>query len=126
MNTLDAQHAKQIELALAEQAQRLLKESLADNATLAGCWWNVISKEISVSEIAATQNTKRTTRETLTQTAEAWERAQYLFFALLPAHLDALRETVAAQLEQEYKGIVADDVASQIRNIDRADLLKYQ
>ena len=118
--------ADQIKKMLDQQKETAFREQLADNALLAGAWWNFMQECIRVERdtLTAAAQTKRATRENMAQTAAAWERAQYLFFGLLPGVLDELRETVAAQIEREYKGIAAADVASNLRHMERDDLLK--
>lgn len=129
MNSLTAD---QIQEAIDRQKEKAMRERLAENAMLAACWWNVMDESIrdARADSVRMQNGQtaaaRRVRANSEQTAAAWERAQYLFFALLPGMLDELREAVAAQIEREYKGIAAADVSDNLRNMKRGDLLKYQ
>ena len=124
---MNAKTADQIKTELDQQKEKALRAQLADNAMLAGAWWNFMQECIrSERETLSTPDVQknRATRENFAQTAAAWERAQYLFFGLLPGVLDELRETVAAQIEREYKGLAAADVTSNLRHMERGELLK--
>ena len=118
--------ADQIKKMLNQQKETAFREQLADNALLAGAWWNFMQECIRAERdtLTAAAQTKRATRENLEQIAAAWERSQYLFFGLLPGVLEELRATVAAQIEREYKGIAAADVSSNLRHMDRDELLR--
>lgn len=121
---------KQMTAVLAERAEHALAEQLAENAELPKAWWRLMAEEIWLEEIGLEEITATTEGERVEavsmETAAAWKRARHLFFSLLPEALDELRGMVAAQIEREFNGLPASDVADNLRSMQRGTLLQYR
>ena len=117
----------QIHTTLEAETQRLLQDALFNIAPLTTAWWNYMESQINRAHKmqAVEARTKKNAQNYAAQEAAAWERAQHLFFALLPAHLDALRQAVAEQIEREFQNIPAADVAETLRAVDAETLRRH-
>lgn len=125
--TPEAMTPEQVEAAVAKRTAQVMQEAKKSAANLVADWRNYLDemkRDAATMLDSAEVMDNRKVAERLQIQAGAWQRADDLFFALLPGMLESLRATVAAQIEREFDSSMGKDVADQIRAADFENL-KY-
>lgn len=112
-------NAAQFDAIVAQRIEFAMNEATKSAAHLVGEWANYFKAEQrQAAHLLTDADMTPQVRQTVERERAAWKHAERLFFAILPAHVESVAQTVAAEIEKEFPDFAGGEVAGKLRAAD--------